>query len=549
MAGRPVLGAGYYVLRRRQNIHARNHGLELGESLRKSVLVPEKPTQLNKSQEPAQSFQTILGCVVGDQGVVDAYTVASGSGWNDGLNRSFSGETFQGATGRLVAEQLESQGLSITPVEADHGRGLLTNNLLRDGSTLPASALFFDSEVLLQGWLNQPGNSKYSDRTVLLPGVLQEGEARTVWAVLVGVAQYVNHYLGIRMAPNAKLVFTPASGFNEGALMLKIATRNGAGVAKGSPLLLDYGDSFNLAAAKDAKDGAPVASVFRGALDVVFDSQKTHLPEEVAVHQEEVKAEEEERVIEIEEENKRKAEEELQAAAAKKIKRDKEALAAEKKQQELAKAKELAASVVPERLAATMLLNTLTEPPCEFRLGKCADPASLEKCLMAVSTAPSNKKIKKHTLMMKWSDNTVAISSKESDASASFSYQLEPGTWIYCKEAGAAMTLKKAFQERYQEYAQIFSYAPFTKGSLPKVLTEASKHVKEYRVDFSHKSFDSCREDIIFAIDLARSAPGLQVLWIMKGSDDKKMVKPAGLAIVTTSQILLPGMQTHEFVV
>jgi hypothetical protein len=65
------------------------------------------------------------------------------------------------------------------------------------------------------------------------PGVSKVGEACTIFAVLVGAAQYANNYLGIRKAPNAKLVFTPCRGFNEGSLQILIHTRNGAGIAKG----------------------------------------------------------------------------------------------------------------------------------------------------------------------------------------------------------------------------------------------------------------------------------------------------------------------------
>eukprot|EP00974_Lingulodinium_polyedra_P054678 5259826-Lingulodinium_polyedra.AAC.1 len=45
----------------------------------------------------------------------------------------------------------------------------------------------------------------------------------------------------MRRAPKEQLVFTPARAFNEGALEIQIATRSGAGVAKGSPILIDYG--------------------------------------------------------------------------------------------------------------------------------------------------------------------------------------------------------------------------------------------------------------------------------------------------------------------
>ena len=60
-----------------------------------------------------------------------------------------------------------------------------------------------------------------------------------MWAILIGAAQYVNSYFGIREDPNAKLVFNPTSGINGGALELRVITRKGAGILKGLPILLD----------------------------------------------------------------------------------------------------------------------------------------------------------------------------------------------------------------------------------------------------------------------------------------------------------------------
>ena len=86
---------------------------------------------------------------------------------------------------------------------------------------------------ILEAWIRKPGNIKYTDRIVKLPGVLKHGDPVDIYAVLVGAAQYVNDFQTIRKTPNAKFVFTPKLGFNDGALKLVVATRNGAGVGKG----------------------------------------------------------------------------------------------------------------------------------------------------------------------------------------------------------------------------------------------------------------------------------------------------------------------------
>ena len=124
---------------------------------------------------------------------------------------------------------------------------------------LPASALFFDDAARLHAWLGHPGNDKYRDRVVAIGGVLKQSLEVTAYAVLIGAAQFVNAFCGIRRGPNAKLVFKPARGFNEGAFEIQIATRNGAGIAKGSPILIDYGPQCDFATLVAANPGREIS--------------------------------------------------------------------------------------------------------------------------------------------------------------------------------------------------------------------------------------------------------------------------------------------------
>ena len=98
--------------------------------------------------------------------------------------------------------------------------------------------------------------------------------------------------------------FDPSKGFNNdgsaaggagvsaAALRLKVATRNGAGVAAGSPLLLNYGVSFDFGAA--SAKGLADTSAFKGALDALFESQRGLLPDEAASNEDAAKQEAEE---------------------------------------------------------------------------------------------------------------------------------------------------------------------------------------------------------------------------------------------------------------
>ena len=71
---------------------------------------------------------------------------------------------------------------------------------------------------------------------------------------------------------------------------------------------------------------------------------------------------------------------------------------------------------------------------------------------------------------------------------------------------------------------------------------------KECRLDFRHAAFDGTREIAREAIEAARTAPGLQVVWMVKADAPNQWVKPYGVAIATTAQVHLSGAAEHYFV-
>ena len=73
---------------------------------------------------------------------------------------------------------------------------------------------------------------------------------RTVWAVMVGAARYVERFSGKLKAPNCILQFNPSKGFNAGSMDLVVSQRNGVGIAPHTPLLLNFGADFDIEAAK-----------------------------------------------------------------------------------------------------------------------------------------------------------------------------------------------------------------------------------------------------------------------------------------------------------
>ena len=440
------------------------------------------------------------------------------------------GHAFTKAAARLVAEQLESFGLAISAADAAVGRGLEAARLFREGDAVPASALFFDEEELLQAWLRAPGNGRYRDRVVSIPGVLKQGEERTVFAILVGAAQYVNAFTGLRKSPNAKLVFTPRKGFNEGALELRISTRNQAGVAKGSPLLIDYGPAW----APPRAGAARVA--FKGALDAIFDQQKDFLPEDAKEHEEAEEAEAaaaaSAAAIEAQAEAKRKAEREAEVAEAKRRKREEEGAAAAAK----AAAAALAAGVAAADAKPGQFVAAVAQPPSELRLlgagaatgagVVCGAQQGAASTLALLSLGSANKRLPKHTILAEWRDR-VGMSTKSESGPP---WAVQPKDLVILRETRSLVTMASAMRDQYSAYGQIFGYHAFPKGSSPKSYTAVAGQ-KPYRLDFSADSFAAQRDMIAQAIEVARTAPGLALAWVVKGDEGKQWVRPCGSGV------------------
>lgn len=160
------------------------------------------------------------------------------------------------------------------------GRGLVARVPLRERDPiLDVTCLWYDDKAALEAFFATPGGAGFKDRTVKV--LLQrEGSPVQVYGVMVGAGQFLQHYAGIRKSPNARLVFRPGKGFSRGCLEAVVATRNGAGIASGQEVCLNYGLSFQLSrdftAIRDLEE-SPWKTV-RGALDRMFQAQRTAVP-------------------------------------------------------------------------------------------------------------------------------------------------------------------------------------------------------------------------------------------------------------------------------
>ena len=126
-------------------------------------------------------------------------------------------------------------------------------------------------------------------------------------------------------------------------------------------------------------------------------------------------------------------------------------------------------------------------------------------------------------------------------------WAVQPKDLVLVREAKAnsCMTLAKAFKDHYRKFGQIFGYKEFPAGSLPKTLS-ATSGAKPYRLDFSDQAFNASRKIILQALDAARSAAGAELVWIVKGDDNKNWVRPCGIAIVAIGQLVLQVSQPHR---
>ena len=114
-------------------------------------------------------------------------------------------------------------------------------------------------------FLSKPGHAQWADRLIKVPGLLHNGEATTLYGVLVGLSGEINHAstgdLGKGKLPNALLYLQPTAGFNTGLLVVKAVTNNRMGISKGKEVLLNYGDDYSFPVINPVAEATPLPVV------------------------------------------------------------------------------------------------------------------------------------------------------------------------------------------------------------------------------------------------------------------------------------------------
>ena len=346
---------------------------------------------------------------------------------------------------------------------------------------------------------------------------------------MVGAARFVQHFAGQRGSPNCILRFTPAKGFNGDSLALVVHQRNGVGIGPEVPLLLNFGIDFDIEAAK-SMTGTDDAS-FKGALDLLFESQKQHVAVEAAKNvelaaQEETAAKENAAAAQILKDEQAKiknAEAEAEAALA------------------LTKAADKATQEENERKAAEQKrkLDEENAPDAAKRrkaaIGMYDSPKgfsfvfSAETDLLLVGTNSTNAKIPKDGLLAAWGTETTLKKNGEG-----FAYALTLKTVVYDGQSGKKMTLEKLIKDTYPTTKSIWKYKPFPPGALPKVL-QLEDDKKTYQFD----SKAANKEIVLKCVERCRTLKNATLLWKMRYRSER--LEPDGIVLLANASIVVPG--------
>ncbi len=249
-------GSEVFVLANRPSAHSLAHGRALALAIR----LAEKLKEVGKASPV--TAQPVLNCIQGPDltqvaQTIEAREISAGDLWYEGLNKRFGGEDLAKVVRNIVRTELDGNCLRVTGPDGEKGRGLAACVGFREGQVwCDATVLWYDSEAEVRAFLALPGNQMYADRIVKVSGILSEGSRRDHFAVLIGLAQFAQHYSSIKKTANACFTYDPSQGFNRHALRLTVSTRNACGVAPGSEVVLNYGGAFDLSVARPTDPSA-----------------------------------------------------------------------------------------------------------------------------------------------------------------------------------------------------------------------------------------------------------------------------------------------------
>ena len=425
--------------------------------------------------------------------IFDAPAAVDGKAWYEGVNLYYTSDDLEGLVVSLCNKEMTGGRVALTSTREGFGRGLEMRVSVKEAEKIiDVPALWYDSLDSLRKFLAMKGNEYWATRVVKIEGVAKGDGETDMYAVMVGCAQYTNHYHCIKKFANARLKFYPEKGFTAGALVLEASSRNSTGLAAGSEVLINYGVSVSTD--EDTSFG-PDAKRFKGALDTLFARQLDGEKNEA--------------------ENKAKDEAEAKAKAE-----------AEKKAQEEAerKAKEDAAKLAGAGAGTTdVLVCELKDLPGKLvlRAGK----------FVIICEATGNKKIAPKKLLKEIQSGKFG---KTGDGQAGdWTYEMSSSSTVYSKTKGEAIALGKLIKDQHPTTKEVWSYQPFAKpGALPKSMAK--------KKDMAFFATDRATAPAIIAA--GKNCKSMAIVAVVRFAEASSVIEPSGLALISMSQIVVkPG--------
>ena len=252
--------------------HSFGHGEELLHKL--TTLRMMKTAQaavgnrgVKRVQQAHLSFITIAAPPKKEQIVrMKEVEVSDASAWRGGFNKNPM--DIEEKMVSLLQAQLAEYHLYLAAASDGH-MSLFTEIAHKEGDlvcSLPA--LLFDAIAKLEEFLSTAGNKYLSSRLAKISGcyLTEEDTASDVYAVLVGAARYLRHFLGLRKGgPNVAIVVNPSAGASDDFLSVVTSTRNNVGIAARGIVVANFGVDYSEAENVDFDE--PDVKKFKGMLD------------------------------------------------------------------------------------------------------------------------------------------------------------------------------------------------------------------------------------------------------------------------------------------
>ena len=431
------------------------------------------------------------------------FDVSCGNHWTEGLNKRYTPVDVQQMSAALFAQELDKRDVILGPTKVGVGRGLVTTRSFRENEKImDLTALWFDSVSALNEFLSQSGGGAFSDRVVVISNVLRSGAPQDLYAVLVGLGQYVNHYSGLRKSANAMIQLKPSLGFNRGSLHLVASNRNNSGIGGGGEICINYGVQFDLQTPCDTP-----SKRIRGALDNIFDQQSGQHP--------------------------KLPDPPTPAPPPSDPSRDPPAPGPVPKPptppapQPTPKPEEGNGSAPPGTTPPEVSLGALTTPSADIVVGGGQ--------IILKSKSIANKKVPPGTLL--WQTTAGQITSKVPDGMGGHVvYDLQPKSQVWSIAEQKLMKLDLLAKHHYPKLQSVWGFGSLAHpGTISKQLTADKK--RAFVVDVAVA-------DIFGAAFAAVGGEKKSVAWafMLKHDAGKEALVPHGIALVTTVQLnLKPG--------